>query len=106
MVLRIVGRVYFANAQQVGESIRKLLEVNPPRVLILDCNAIPDFEYTALMALVEFEADLRKQGMQLVLAALNPSALDAVRHTTLGDTLGRSGMFSSVQAAVDQCAKL
>jgi len=84
--------------------LRELLEAEHPKILILDCSAIPDLEYTALVGLVEWEASARKQGIRLVLAALNPSALEAVQRTTLKDTLGRSGLFATVELAVDQCS--
>jgi high affinity sulfate transporter 1 len=100
LVARIVGRVYFANAQQVGESVRALMESENPGVLILDCSAIPDFEYTALMGLVEFEAEMRKQGKRLVLAALNPFAMSAVQRTTLAGVLADGGLFPTVELAV------
>jgi MFS superfamily sulfate permease-like transporter len=102
LVARVVGRIYFANVQNVGQRLRDLVEAERPKVLILDCSAIPDMEYTALMALMEWEADGRKQGIRLVLAALTPPALEAVQRTSLGATLGRSGMFATVEIAVDQ----
>ena len=82
LVARVVGRIYFANVQNVGQHLRDLVEAEHPKVLILDCSAIPDMEYTALMGLVEWEASGRKQGIRLVLAALNPAALEAVQRTT------------------------
>ena len=105
LVARIIGRVYFANAQQVGESIRALMERENPRVLILDCSAVPDFEYTALMRLVEFEAEMRKQGKRLALAALNPAAMGAVQRTTLAEELTGAGLFPAVESAVAHCAE-
>jgi sulfate permease, SulP family len=104
LVARIVGRIYFANVQNVGQRLRDLIDAERPKALILDCSAIPDMEYTALMALMEWEVGVRKQGIRLVLAALTPPALEAVQRTRLGATLGRSGMFASVEIAVDQCS--
>jgi sulfate permease, SulP family len=104
LVARVVGRLYFANVQNVGQHLRDLVEAEHPKVLILDCSAIPDLEYTALVGMVEWEANARRQGIRLVLAALNPVALEAVQRTTLGATLGRSGLFATVEIAVDQCS--
>ena len=43
--------------KMLGSSLRDLVEAEAkPKVLILDCSAIPDMEYTALMALMEWEA--------------------------------------------------
>jgi len=100
LVARIIGRVYFANAQQVGDSVRALVESGKPKVLILDCATVPDFEYTALMGLVEFEASMRARGVRTVLAALNPAALDVVGRTSLAETLAGGGLFPTVESAV------
>ncbi len=105
LIARIVGRVYFANAQNVGEKVRELLEEAKPQVLILDCSAIQDFEYTALKGLVEFEAELRGRGIRLIFAALNPSALEGIRRTTLAETLARDGIFPTVESAVARYAE-
>jgi len=105
LVARIVGRVYFANAQQVCDSVLALVESAKPKLLILDCASVPDFEYTALLGLVEFEANMRAQGVRTVLAALNPAALDAVRRTTLAETLAVDGLFPTVESAVARYAE-
>jgi SulP family sulfate permease len=105
LVARIIGRVYFANAQQVADSVRALVESEKPKVLILDCATVPDFEYTALMGLVEFEASMRAQGLRMVLAALNPAALDVVRRTSLAATLADDGLFPTVESAVARYAE-
>jgi sulfate permease, SulP family len=103
LVVRILGRVYFANIQNIGGKLRDLVETEKPKVLVLDCGAIPDFEYTALAGMIELQADMRRQGVRLVLAALNPAALELFKLSTLAETLGRTGMFSTVELAVDQC---
>jgi high affinity sulfate transporter 1 len=103
LVVRVLGRVYFANVQNIGEQLRDLVETARPKVLVLDCGAIPDFEYTALVGMIEWEADMRRQGVRVVLAALNPAAMELIKRSTLVETLGAAGMFSTVELAVDQC---
>ena len=105
LIARIVGRVYFANAQNVGEKVRELLDEAKPKVLVLDCSAIQDFEYTALKGLSEFEAELRGRGIRLIFAALNPSALEGIRRTTLAETLATDGIFPTVESAVVRYAE-
>jgi SulP family sulfate permease len=106
LVVRILGRVYFANVQNISTHLRALVETEHPKVVIIDCGAIPDFEYTALMGMVEWEAGMREQGIKVVLAALNPPALEVLQRTTLVDTLGRAGLFATVEHAIDQYMKL
>ncbi len=101
LVVRILGRVYFANIQHINDRLRELVATERPTVLILDCGTIPDFEYTALMGMVELEADMRGQGVQVVFAALNPPALEVLQRTSLGETLGPPGLFATVELAMD-----
>jgi hypothetical protein len=63
-----------------------------------------DLEYTALRMLTEAEENLRRDGIALWLAALNPEVLAMVKRAQLGETLGRERMFFSVQMAVDAYA--
>ena len=39
------GRIYFGKAENVGGKLRALIVANSPRVVLLDCSAIPGFEY-------------------------------------------------------------
>ncbi len=69
---------------------------------MLDCSAIPDFEYTALRMLTNAEEKLRGAGISLWLAALSPVALDLVRRSPLGSVLGRERMCFDVAQAVSR----
>jgi MFS superfamily sulfate permease-like transporter len=106
LVVRILGRVYFANVQNINAHLRALVETEHPKAVIIDCGAIPDFEYTALMGMVEWEAGMREQGIKVMFAALNPPALEVLKRTTLVATLGRAGLFATVEHAIDQYMKL
>ncbi len=92
--------MHFANAQRVGDKMWPLINRAKPKVVLLDCSAVPDIEYTALQMLIDAEEKLRQSGMTLWLAALNPEALDVIRRTPLAKTLGRSRMFFTVEQAV------
>lgn len=100
LIVRTEGRMTFASAPRVGERLRALVEETKPRVLLLECSAIPDFEYTALRALTGLERKLRERGITLWLAALNPEALRVVRRSPLGPLLGRERMFRNLREAV------
>jgi high affinity sulfate transporter 1 len=101
VVARPEGRMYFANAPVMVEKVRELVEKESPAVLVLDCAAVPGFEFTALKMLSDGEKALRERGVELWLAALNPEALDLVRRSPLGARLGEDRMFFTVEAAVD-----
>jgi len=101
LIVRPEERIYFGNAANVSAKLQALAKASDPKVLLLDCSAVPGFEYTALKMLVEGEERQRKQGRELWLAALNPEALELVRRTPLAERLGRERMFFTVEQAVD-----
>jgi MFS superfamily sulfate permease-like transporter len=100
LIVRPVDRLYFGNAANVSEKLLTLAKAANPKVVLLDCSAIPGFEYTALKMLVEGEEKQREQGKELWLAALNPEALELVQRTPLAERLGRERMYFTVERAV------
>jgi high affinity sulfate transporter 1 len=102
LILRTEGRVFFANAQRIGEQMWPLVEQAKPSVVLIDCSAVFDLEYTALKMLTEAEEKLRRDGIALWLAALNPEVLAMVQRSRLGETLGRERMFFNVEHAVEK----
>jgi SulP family sulfate permease len=106
LILRTEGGMTFASTPRLGERFRELIMEAEPRVLLLDCSAIPNFEYTALKLLIEAEEKLREAGVTLWLAALNPRALEVVKRSPLFDALGYERMFFNVEQAVEAYRKL
>jgi MFS superfamily sulfate permease-like transporter len=106
LILRIEGRAFFANAQSIADLMWPLIERAKPSVLLLDCDALIDIEYTALKMLTEAEENRRRQGVLLWLAALNSGALKVVQRSKLGKTLGRDRMFFNLEAAVERYEQL
>jgi SulP family sulfate permease len=100
LIVRTEGRMTFASAPQARERLATLIEEAHPRVVILECSAIPDFEYTALRTLMLAEERMREHGIALWLCALNPLALEVVRRSSLGRTLGSERMFFNLREAV------
>jgi high affinity sulfate transporter 1 len=100
LIVRTEGRIHFANAQRVGDKMWPLIHDAKPRVVLLDCSAVPDIEYTALCMLTAAEEKLRGSGIALWLAALSPQALDVIGKAPLGEILGRQRMFFNVEQAV------
>ncbi|MEI7902594.1 MAG: SulP family inorganic anion transporter [bacterium] len=99
-IIRTEGRMTFASAPRVGERLWALVAAAEPKVMILECSAIPDFEYTALRALTGLEEKLRERGITLWLSALNPAALKVVERSPLGQVLGHGRMFFNLREAV------
>lgn len=100
LLVRTEGRMTFANAPRVGEKLRSLIHGEQPKVVALECSAIPDFEYTALTMLTSFEEKLREAGIDLWLVTLNPEPLRVIQRAPLGAVLGRERMIFNLEQAV------
>ena len=100
LIVRTEGRMTFASAPQAREHLAALVKEAHPQVVILECSAIPDFEYTALHTLTQAEENLRAHGIALWLTALNPEAYKAVMRSSLGRALGPERMFFNLSEAV------
>jgi high affinity sulfate transporter 1 len=102
LMIRVEGRLFFANAQRVGDLVWPMVEAAKPSVVLLDFRAVTDVEYTALKMLGEAEEKLRGAGRQLWVAGLNPAVFEVVERSRLGATLGHERMFLDMQAAVEK----
>ncbi len=100
LLLRLEGRVFFANAERIGDKIRPLLATAKPRVVVLDLSGVPDLEFTALKMLTEAEKRQREHGVSLWLVGLNPYVLTVISRSPLGAALGRERMHFTLEAAV------
>jgi MFS superfamily sulfate permease-like transporter len=100
LIVRPQGRLYFANAERVGDRIWELLERAQPSIILLDFAALTDVEYTALGMLTAGEAKLAERGIELWVAGLNPEVLGIVRESPLGHALGTDRMFFDAPSAV------
>jgi MFS superfamily sulfate permease-like transporter len=100
LLLRLEGRLFFANAQHIGQKIGLLVNEMKPAVVAIDLSAVPDLEYTALKMLTEGERRQRERGVTLWLVGLNPGVLQMVQRSPLGTALGRERMQFSLELAV------
>jgi MFS superfamily sulfate permease-like transporter len=101
-LLRVEGRIYFGNAQRVLDHLTLLVLAASPKVIILDCSAIFDLEYSALKMLAEAEERVRLHGAELWVASLNPDVLRVVERAPLGKALGRERMCFNLESAVER----
>ncbi|WP_238192323.1 SulP family inorganic anion transporter [Methylobacterium frigidaeris] len=99
LIVRPVGRLYFANAQNVGDKIRLLIAQHQPRVIVLDFSRVPDIEYSALKMLQE---GIRRTDVAVWLAGLNPGVLDMVRRSGLGEELGPDRLLFNARVAMQR----
>ena len=101
LMLRTEGRLTFANAANAAEKMQALVAKAKPRVIVLECSAIPDIEYTALVMLTEAEQKQRARSVSLWLAAVNPDLLKMIERTPLGAALGHERMFFNLRKALE-----
>ncbi|MBI5632800.1 MAG: SulP family inorganic anion transporter [Nitrospirae bacterium] len=101
LMLRTEGRLTFANAENARDKMKALVAQTEPRVMVLECSAIPDIEYTALLMLTEAEENLRSRGITLWLAAVNPDLLKIIERSPLGAALGHERMFFNLRKALE-----
>ena len=101
LVLRTEGRLTFANIDHVADKMRALVVESEPRVIVLECSAIPDIEYTALETLVEANKKLRALDVELWLATVNPDLFRIIERSALGAALGHGRMFFNLARAVE-----
>ncbi len=100
LIVRVEGRIYFANAQVVADKISHLIREHDPKVVLFDMGAVPDVEYTAIKTLTDGAERLRLRGIDLWLSGLNPDVFDTMRRTSLFRQLGRKRIFLNRQEAV------
>jgi sulfate permease, SulP family len=98
--VRLEGRIFFLNAERIGQKIRDAVGDRTPSVVVLDLSGVFDLEYTALKLLAEGERKLREQGSSLWLTGLTPGVLEMVQRSPLGATLGRERMHFDLEEAV------
>jgi len=100
LILRPEGRVFFANARQVGDQIQALVAEHRPNVVALDMSRVPDIEYSALQMLVDGERRMTEDGIAVWLAAANPTVLEVIRSSGLADRLGRERLLFNARAVI------
>ena len=106
LLLRLEGRVFFANAEYIAEKIRLLIAEAQPEIVALHLRGVPDLEYTALKMLTEGEKRQRERGIRLWLVGINPRVLEVIQRSPLGQALGRDGMHFNLETAVARYSEL
>ncbi|QSA97832.1 SulP family inorganic anion transporter [Methylococcus sp. EFPC2] len=101
LILKTENRIYFGNAQNVGDRMWPLVKEARPQVLLLDCSGIPGIEFTAFKMLCDAEAKLREEGTELWLAALSPESWQLIQGSPLHEVLGNERLFFTVPQAVE-----
>ena len=105
LLLRPEGRLFFLNAERIGEKIRPLIAAAHPTVVAFDLSRVFDLEYSALKMLIEAEKRQREAGITLWLVGLNPQVYAVIQRSPLGAILGTERMMFDLEIAVDRYQK-
>jgi sulfate permease, SulP family len=100
LLLRLEGRIFFANAEHVAEKVRRLIAEEQPKIVAIHLRSVPDLEYTALKMLTEGEKRQRERGLKLWLVGMNPRVVEVVQRSQLGQTIGREALHFNLEIAV------
>jgi anti-anti-sigma factor len=101
-MIRVEGRIFFANAEQIQHKIKLLVDEAQPKIVALHLRSVPDLEFTALKMLIEAEERNRERGIRLWLVGANPEVLDMIRRSPLVERLGPYAMHFNLEIAVDK----
>jgi MFS superfamily sulfate permease-like transporter len=101
-VLRVEGGAYFANADAIRTCI--LAAAKDARAIVLDAETIPFVDVTAARMLAALAGDLRRDGVELLIARDTGQVRDLLHREAPDPALQR--VYPSVQAAVDAARKL
>jgi high affinity sulfate transporter 1 len=101
LLLRPEGRIFFANAERVGQKMQAFVDEAKPRVVAVDMSAVFDLEYTALKMLAAGEKRIREKGISLWLCGLSPEVLAMIQRSPLAE-LGRERLLFNLETAVER----
>ncbi len=102
IVYRFDAPLVFANAGFFTERLEELVAKAGAglKCVILDAEAISDFDSTAAEALENLDADLERGGVEFWIARANKPLRNLLQVTGLTERLGNDNVYPSVRAAV------
>jgi SulP family sulfate permease len=102
IVYRFDAPLVFANAAFFTERLEELVENagTELKCVILDAEAISDFDSTAAEALENLNTDLERHSVELWIARANGPLRELMHLTGLTDRIGKDNIYPSVRAAV------
>jgi sulfate permease, SulP family len=102
IVYRFDAPLVFANASFFTERLEELVAHAGQglKCVIIDAEAISDFDSTAAEALENVDTDLERLGVELWIARANGPLRELLQVTGLTDRIGQQNIYPSVRAAV------
>ena len=100
LLLRLEGQMFFANASQIAQKMKALVEESRPKVVAVHLRGVPDLEYTALRMLTEGVKRMRENGIAVWLVGMNPTVFAMIQKSRLAQMLGSDAMHFNLEIAV------
>jgi sulfate permease, SulP family len=102
MVYRFDAPLVFANAAYFSQRVGELVAMAGEKLkcVVLDAEAISDFDSTAAEALENLDADLERLGIELWVARPNEPLRQMLHVTGLTQRFGKENIYPTVRAAV------
>jgi high affinity sulfate transporter 1 len=89
-LLRVEGGLFFANADTVREAVRAHAAEPGTRAVVLDAETAPYIDVSAARMLIQLAGDLRREGVELVIARDVGQVRDVLRRAEDSATLPRA----------------
>jgi sulfate permease, SulP family len=104
LVVRPAGRLYAANVKSVTARLAAIADAADPlpEVVVLDAVAIPDLEYTAVVALRELGDEARAHGLARWVTGLRPEQLRMLERFGLGPDVRTFATLDDAVAAFEE----
>ena len=105
VVYRLDDRLFFANARYVKGRVREAVRGAPDtaRWLVFDAESVTHADSTGVETLRELAADLRKDGVGLVVARMRPHVHEDLSAAGVTEVIGEDRFFPTVRSAVAHC---
>lgn len=102
MVYRFDAPLFFANVPYFARRVRELVRESrtPPRWFVLNAEAIPSLDATAIEGLGNLRQELHHQGIRLVIARANATVRAMRARSSLGPVT-QADIFHSVHDAIE-----
>lgn len=100
VVFRWEAPLFFANAGQFRDQVRRLVRERSPSFVVLQCEAVTDIDVTAAEVLRDLDEELNAKGVHLAFVELRDRLHDLVVRYDLQATLDQEHFFPSIGVAI------
>jgi SulP family sulfate permease len=104
-VIALQAPLSFLNAYNFRRAIERFCSQDPPKLIVIEANALVEIDYTGATVLAELVSRLRGRGIDVAVARLESvRAQESFARLGLFALIGRDHVFRSVQEAIDVLA--